>query len=108
MALVPGLSPSIRLVKPEPDAMPPGEDIVVEDAPEGSLADTPLPGSAGSGGRPGRLGAAGAGGRVGIGRSRESLCMGSCPAVRIGCTNTAQPPTVNHRPDWTALSVKPG
>ena len=36
MALVPGLSPNIRLVEPDPDALPPGEDIVVEDAPEGA------------------------------------------------------------------------
>jgi len=34
MALVPGLSPNIRLVEPEPDALPPGEDVVVENAPE--------------------------------------------------------------------------
>ena len=36
MASATGLSPNIRLIKPEPDAMPPGEDIVVEDAPEGA------------------------------------------------------------------------
>lgn len=36
MALVPGLSPSIRLVQPDPDELPPGEDIVVENAPEGA------------------------------------------------------------------------
>ena len=35
MALVPGLNPNIRLVTPEPDALPPGEDVVVENAPEG-------------------------------------------------------------------------
>ena len=35
MASATGLSPNIRLIKPEPDAMPPGEDIIVEDAPEG-------------------------------------------------------------------------
>lgn len=35
MALVPGLNPNIRLVIPEPDALPPGEDVVVENAPEG-------------------------------------------------------------------------
>ena len=32
MALVPGLSPNIRIVQPEPDELPPGEDIRVEDA----------------------------------------------------------------------------
>ena len=36
MALVPGLSPNIRLVQPDPDALPPGEDVVVENAPEGA------------------------------------------------------------------------
>jgi hypothetical protein len=35
MPLVPGLSPSLRIVEPEPEALPPGEDVVVvEDAPE--------------------------------------------------------------------------
>jgi len=36
MALVPGLNPNIRLVQPDPDELPPGEDIVVENAPEGA------------------------------------------------------------------------
>ncbi|MEK9796013.1 MAG: cell envelope integrity protein TolA [Alphaproteobacteria bacterium] len=36
MALVPGLSPNIRLVEPAPAALPPGEDVVVENAPEGA------------------------------------------------------------------------
>ena len=34
MPLTPGLAPNIRLEEPEPDALPPGEEIVIEDAPE--------------------------------------------------------------------------
>jgi len=36
MALVPGLSPNIRIPAPEPDAMPEAQDVVVEDADEES------------------------------------------------------------------------
>ena len=32
MPLVPGLSPNLRIVQPEPEELPPGEDIRVEDA----------------------------------------------------------------------------
>ena len=35
MPLTPGLAPNIRLEEPEPDALPPGEEVVIEDAPEG-------------------------------------------------------------------------
>ena len=39
MALVPGLSPNIRLVSPEPEPMPEGDDIIIEMAEDG--ADVP-------------------------------------------------------------------
>jgi len=41
MPLVPGLSPNLRIVQPEPDELPPeGADVRVEDAPEGGDVET--------------------------------------------------------------------
>ena len=35
MPLTPGLAPNIRLEEPAPDALPPGEEVVIEETPEG-------------------------------------------------------------------------